>query len=80
MKSPKIVTMIFFFFFQIVQQLVDEHLRALQLTIFDQHFKELKDRIDKIECATKHQTAVNTLQVSQEPNSVNFMESQRKSV
>lgn len=56
-----------FFFSQIVQQLVDEHLRALQLTIFDQHFKELKDRIDKIDCAAKHQTAVNTLQVSQWP-------------
>lgn len=50
---------------QIVQQLVEEHLKALQLTIFDQRFKELKDRIDKIDCAAKHQTAVNMLQVSQ---------------
>lgn len=48
-----------------MQQLLEEHLRALQLTIFDQHFKELKDRIDKIDCAAKHQTAVNMLQVSQ---------------
>lgn len=49
---------------QIVQQLVDERLRALEQTIFDKHFKELKDRVDKIDCATKHQTAINTLQVS----------------
>lgn len=57
--------LMFVFFSQIVQQLVEDHLRALQLTIFDQHFKELKDRIDKIDCAAKHQTAVNVLQVSQ---------------
>lgn len=47
-----------------MQQLVDERLRALQLTIFDKHFEELKERVDKIDCATKHQTAINTLQVS----------------
>lgn len=52
------------FLSQIVQKLVDEHLRALELAFFDQPFKELKDRIDKIDCAAKHQTAVNTLQVS----------------
>lgn len=48
---------------QIVQQLVDERLRALQATIFDTRFEELKKRVDKIDCATKHQTAINTLQV-----------------
>ncbi|XP_023117983.2 activating transcription factor 7-interacting protein 1 isoform X2 [Amphiprion ocellaris] len=47
---------------QIVQQLVDERLKVLELTIFDKHFQELKDRVDKIDCATKHQTAINTLQ------------------
>ncbi|XP_059194989.1 activating transcription factor 7-interacting protein 1 isoform X2 [Centropristis striata] len=47
---------------KIVQQLVDERLRALELTIFDKHFQELKDRVDKIDCATKHQTAITTLQ------------------
>uniref|UniRef100_A0A3B4TIR3 Activating transcription factor 7 interacting protein n=1 Tax=Seriola dumerili TaxID=41447 RepID=A0A3B4TIR3_SERDU len=47
---------------KIVQQLVDERLRVLELTMFDKHFQELKDRVDKIECATKHQTAINTLQ------------------
>uniref|UniRef100_UPI0037E7B4CF activating transcription factor 7-interacting protein 1 isoform X2 n=1 Tax=Semicossyphus pulcher TaxID=241346 RepID=UPI0037E7B4CF len=47
---------------KIVQQLVDERLRALELTIFDTRFDELKDRVDKIDCATKHQTAINTLQ------------------
>ncbi|XP_040001976.1 activating transcription factor 7-interacting protein 1 isoform X3 [Xiphias gladius] len=47
---------------KIVQQLVDERLRVLELTIFDKHFQELKDRVDKIDCATKHKTAINTLQ------------------
>ncbi|XP_042340953.1 activating transcription factor 7-interacting protein 1 [Plectropomus leopardus] len=47
---------------KIVQQLVDERLRVLELTIFDKHFQELKDRVEKIDCATKHQTAINTLQ------------------
>lgn len=47
---------------KIVQKLVDERLRAMQLTIFDKHLEDLKDRVDKIDCATKHQTAINTLQ------------------
>ncbi|KAG7238428.1 hypothetical protein INR49_030935 [Caranx melampygus] len=47
---------------KIVQQLVDERLRVLELTLFDKHFEELKDRVDKIDCAAKHQTAINTLQ------------------
>ncbi|KAL6110127.1 atf7ip [Pungitius sinensis] len=47
---------------KIVQQLVDERLRVLEQTIFNKHFQELKDRVDKIDCATKHQTAVTTLQ------------------
>ncbi|XP_047433687.1 activating transcription factor 7-interacting protein 1 isoform X2 [Mugil cephalus] len=47
---------------KIVQQLVNERLRVLELTVFDKHFQELKDRVDKIECATKHQMAINTLQ------------------
>ncbi|XP_044201554.1 activating transcription factor 7-interacting protein 1 [Thunnus albacares] len=47
---------------KIVQKLVDERLRVLELTIFDKHFQELKGRVDKIDCATKHQTAINTLQ------------------
>lgn len=48
---------------KIVQKLVDERLRGLELTIFNQHFQELKTRVDKIECAKKHQNAINTLQV-----------------
>lgn len=47
---------------KIVQQLVEERLKVLELTIFDKHFQELKDRVDKIDCATKHQAAINTLQ------------------
>lgn len=51
---------------QIVQQLVDERLRVLELTIFDKHFAELKDRVDKIDCATKRQANIQTLQVSRQ--------------
>ncbi|XP_026026500.1 activating transcription factor 7-interacting protein 1 isoform X4 [Astatotilapia calliptera] len=47
---------------KIVQQLVEERLKVLELTIFDKHFQELKDRVDKIDCVTKHQAAINTLQ------------------
>ncbi|XP_049427192.1 activating transcription factor 7-interacting protein 1 isoform X3 [Epinephelus fuscoguttatus] len=47
---------------KIVQQLVEERLRALEQTFFDKHFQELKDRVDKIDCTTKHQTAISTLQ------------------
>nr|XP_020452678.1 activating transcription factor 7-interacting protein 1-like [Monopterus albus]XP_020452679.1 activating transcription factor 7-interacting protein 1-like [Monopterus albus]XP_020452680.1 activating transcription factor 7-interacting protein 1-like [Monopterus albus]XP_020452681.1 activating transcription factor 7-interacting protein 1-like [Monopterus albus] len=47
---------------KIVQQLVGQQLMVLQLTSFDKHFQELKDRVDKIDCATKHQTAITTLQ------------------
>ncbi|XP_029949887.1 activating transcription factor 7-interacting protein 1 [Salarias fasciatus] len=47
---------------KIVQQLVEERMRVFELTIFDKHFQELKDRVDKIDCATKHQAAISTLQ------------------
>ncbi|XP_046899633.1 activating transcription factor 7-interacting protein 1 isoform X2 [Hypomesus transpacificus] len=47
---------------KVVQQLVEERMRVLQLTVFDQSLQELKERIDKIDCATKHQSALNTLQ------------------
>ncbi|XP_015244062.1 PREDICTED: activating transcription factor 7-interacting protein 1 isoform X1 [Cyprinodon variegatus] len=47
---------------KIVQQLVNEHLKILELTNFNKNFQELKNRVDKIECATKHQTAIHSLQ------------------
>lgn len=47
-----------------MQQLVDKQLKALQVTIFDKHFKELKDRVDRIDCSVKHQPAITALQVS----------------
>jgi len=50
-----------------VQQLVEERLRVLQLTVFDRSIKELKERVEKIDNATKQQNAlqhINTLQVS----------------
>ncbi|KAM6942080.1 activating transcription factor 7-interacting protein 1 isoform 3-T4 [Lycodopsis pacificus] len=47
---------------KIVQQMVDERLRALELTNFDKHFQELKDRVDKLEGTNKRQNAILTLQ------------------
>ncbi|XP_077381697.1 activating transcription factor 7-interacting protein 1 isoform X2 [Festucalex cinctus] len=47
---------------QIVQQIVGERLREFEMTIFEKNFQELKGRVDKIECATKHQLAINVLQ------------------
>ncbi|KAM8841870.1 activating transcription factor 7-interacting protein 1 [Synchiropus picturatus] len=47
---------------KIVQQLVNERLEVLQQTFFEQHFQELKGRVDKIDCATKHQSAINQIQ------------------
>lgn len=48
---------------QMVQKLVEERLRVLELTVFDRSLKELKERVEKIDCATKHQGTLNTLQV-----------------
>ncbi|CAL8332308.1 unnamed protein product [Lota lota] len=47
---------------KVVQQLVEDRLRVLQLTVFDQNLQELKDRVEKIDSATKHQSTLNTLQ------------------
>ncbi|XP_010894986.2 activating transcription factor 7-interacting protein 1 isoform X1 [Esox lucius] len=34
---------------KVVQQLVDEHLRVLQITLFDQSLQELRERMDRID-------------------------------
>nr|XP_055060689.1 activating transcription factor 7-interacting protein 1 [Misgurnus anguillicaudatus] len=50
---------------KMVQQLVEERLRVLQLTVFDRSIKELKERVEKIDSASKQQNAlqhINTLQ------------------
>ncbi|XP_062865500.1 activating transcription factor 7-interacting protein 1 isoform X2 [Trichomycterus rosablanca] len=50
---------------KVVQQLVEERLRVLQLTLFDHSLLELKERVEKIDAATKQQNTVqhiNTLQ------------------
>ncbi|TSK17935.1 Activating transcription factor 7-interacting protein 1 [Bagarius yarrelli] len=48
---------------KLVQQLVEERLRVLQLTVFDRNLQELKDRMEKIDTATKQQKSVqHTLQ------------------
>ncbi|KAG9343051.1 hypothetical protein JZ751_015269 [Albula glossodonta] len=47
---------------KVVQQLVAEQLRVLQLSVFDRSLQELRERVDKIDCATKHQQTLNTLQ------------------
>lgn len=50
---------------QVVQQLVEERLRVLQLTVFDRNLQELKDRMEKIDVASKQQKSVQyTIQVS----------------
>lgn len=56
-----------------VQQLVEERLRVLQLTVFDRSLKELKERVEKIDNVTKQQNAlqhINTLQVSLEVSTI----------
>ncbi|KAL1005836.1 hypothetical protein UPYG_G00064570 [Umbra pygmaea] len=45
-----------------VQKLVEERLKVLQLNVFDQGLQDLKDRVEKIDCSTKHQSTINTLQ------------------
>ncbi|KAJ8283801.1 hypothetical protein COCON_G00026510 [Conger conger] len=47
---------------KVVQQLVEEQLRVLQLNVFDRSLQELRDRVEKIDCATKHQQTISTLQ------------------
>ncbi|KAI1886752.1 hypothetical protein AGOR_G00199040 [Albula goreensis] len=47
---------------KVVQKLVEEQLRVLQLSVFDRSLQELRERVEKIDCATKHQQTLNTLQ------------------
>ncbi|XP_048870547.1 activating transcription factor 7-interacting protein 1-like isoform X1 [Brienomyrus brachyistius] len=47
---------------KVVQQLVEEQLRVLQLTVFDRSLQELRERVEKMDCVTKHQHTLNTLQ------------------
>lgn len=47
---------------KIVQKLVEEKVRVLEMAIFDKNLQELKNRVDQIDCTTKHQTAINALQ------------------
>ncbi|KAL4647886.1 activating transcription factor 7-interacting protein 1-like isoform X2 [Arapaima gigas] len=47
---------------KVVQQLVEEQLRVLQLSVFDRTLQELRERVEKLDCATKHQHMLNTLQ------------------
>ncbi|XP_023685597.1 activating transcription factor 7-interacting protein 1-like isoform X2 [Paramormyrops kingsleyae] len=47
---------------KVVQHLVTEQLRVLQLTVFDRSLQELRERVERIDCATKHQHTLNTLQ------------------
>ncbi|XP_053471167.1 activating transcription factor 7-interacting protein 1 isoform X2 [Ictalurus furcatus] len=48
---------------KVVQQLVEERLRVLQMTVFDCNLQELKDRMEKIDSTTRQQKTVqHTLQ------------------
>lgn len=42
---------------------MNDRLRVLQQTVFDQDLQELKGRVEEIDCATKHQNALNIFQV-----------------
>ncbi|XP_077460466.1 activating transcription factor 7-interacting protein 1 isoform X2 [Stigmatopora argus] len=47
---------------KIVQQLVVKSLKDLQMTLFENDVRELKGRVDKVNCATRHQTTISALQ------------------
>ncbi|XP_077575240.1 activating transcription factor 7-interacting protein 1 isoform X3 [Stigmatopora nigra] len=47
---------------KIVQQLVVKSLQDLQMTLFEKDVRELKGRVDKVDCATRHQSSINALQ------------------
>ncbi|KAG7460028.1 hypothetical protein MATL_G00216780 [Megalops atlanticus] len=47
---------------KVVQQLVAEQLRVWQLSVIDRSLQELRERVERIDCATKHQQTLNTLQ------------------
>uniref|UniRef100_A0A671NZV1 Activating transcription factor 7-interacting protein 1-like n=1 Tax=Sinocyclocheilus anshuiensis TaxID=1608454 RepID=A0A671NZV1_9TELE len=50
---------------KMVQQLVEERLRVLQLTVFDRSIKELKERVEKIDNANKQQNTVQHFNILQ---------------
>ncbi|XP_072889372.1 activating transcription factor 7-interacting protein 1-like isoform X2 [Hemitrygon akajei] len=47
---------------KIVQQIIEERINALQSGVFDKKLAELKNRVEKIECNTRHESLISGLQ------------------
>ncbi|XP_051898855.1 activating transcription factor 7-interacting protein 1-like isoform X2 [Pristis pectinata] len=47
---------------KIVQQIIEERISALQSGVFDKKLAELKNRVEKIECNTRHESLISGLQ------------------
>ncbi|XP_067830694.1 early endosome antigen 1-like isoform X2 [Heptranchias perlo] len=47
---------------KIVQQIIEERISSMQSAVFDKKLAELKNRVEKIECNTRHESLINGLQ------------------
>ncbi|XP_043535761.1 activating transcription factor 7-interacting protein 1-like isoform X3 [Chiloscyllium plagiosum] len=47
---------------KIVQQIIEERISAMQSGVFDKKLAELKNRVEKIECNTRHESLISGLQ------------------
>uniref|UniRef100_UPI00398F82B4 activating transcription factor 7-interacting protein 1 isoform X2 n=1 Tax=Pristiophorus japonicus TaxID=55135 RepID=UPI00398F82B4 len=47
---------------KIVQQIIEERINSMQSGIFDKKLAELKNRVEKIECNTRHESLITGLQ------------------
>ncbi|XP_067875602.1 uncharacterized protein [Heterodontus francisci] len=47
---------------KIVQQIIEERISSMQSGVFDKKLAELKNRVEKIECNTRHESLINGLQ------------------
>ncbi|XP_078093639.1 uncharacterized protein LOC144509131 isoform X4 [Mustelus asterias] len=47
---------------KIVQQIIEERISSMQSAVFDKKLAELKNRVEKIECNTRHESLISGLQ------------------
>ncbi|XP_041033857.1 activating transcription factor 7-interacting protein 1-like isoform X1 [Carcharodon carcharias] len=47
---------------KIVQQIIEERISSMQSGVFDKKLAELKNRVEKIECSTRHESLISGLQ------------------
>ncbi|XP_060705669.1 activating transcription factor 7-interacting protein 1-like isoform X4 [Hemiscyllium ocellatum] len=47
---------------KVVQQIIEERISAMQSGVFDKKLAELKNRVEKIECNTRHESLISGLQ------------------